>query len=78
MFNLFLAHINNFQDICYRKQVGFLLTMKIFKDDVNLLANVTIQNSYTDEVQRGPEVCDVISAKRYSRLDSCAARFSKS
>ena len=37
----------------------FLLTMKTFKDD--------IQNCYTDEVQQGPEVCDVISAKRYSR-----------
>ena len=45
MFNLVLAHINNFQDICYRENkvdyILCLLTIRIFKDDINVMVNVT-------------------------------------
>ena len=50
----------------------FLLTIKIFKDGKNLLANVTFPyktfliywSGSMSELQQGPEICDVISAKR--------------
>ena len=48
----------------------FLITViKIFKDDENLLANVTFHtklfywSSSMSESQQGPEICDVINAK---------------
>ena len=45
MFNLVLAHVNNFQDICVIENkvyyILFLLTIRTVKDDVNLLVNVT-------------------------------------
>ena len=44
-------------------RILFLLTIKIFKDDVNLLANVAYRSSSMSESQQGPEICDVISAK---------------
>ena len=50
----------------------FLLTIKIFKDDGNLFANVTFPyKTLTDwsglmsETQQGPEICDVVSTKRF-------------
>ena len=55
----------------------FLLTIKIFKDDEKLWANVTfpyktLRRLYTGQVQclshsRYPKICDVISAKRSSK-----------
>ena len=53
------------------KRILLLLTIKIFKDDGNLLANVTFHTKLLNwsgsmsESQQGPEICDVISAKRY-------------
>ena len=44
MFNVVLAHVDYFQDIIMLSKLSwvlFLLTIKIFKDDKNLLANVT-------------------------------------
>ena len=45
MFNLVLARVNNFQDLCVIENkvyyILFLLTIRIVKDDVNLLVNVT-------------------------------------
>ena len=45
MFNLVLAHVNNFQDMCYRENkvdyILCLLRIRIFKDDINVMVNVT-------------------------------------
>ena len=44
MFNAVLAHVDYFQDIILSKPGKldfFFLTIKIFKDDENLLTNVT-------------------------------------
>ena len=41
----------------------FLLTIKIFKDDEKLLANVTFPSKLLYGL-RNPKICDVISAKR--------------
>ena len=56
MFNIVMAHIDYFQDYMLSKPswISFLLTVKIFKDNENLLANMTFPynlKSYTDQVQ---------------------------
>ena len=64
VFSSFLACIDYFQDIYYRNQAGFCFE--------NLLPNVTSQtkllywSGLRSESQQGPEICDVISGKRYS------------
>ena len=52
MFNVVLERVDYFKDI-YR--ILFLLTIKIFKDDGNLLPNVTFPYRFMSEAQQGPE-----------------------
>ena len=69
MFNAVLVDVDYFQDIYYR--ILSPLTINIFKDDENLLPNVTFHTKLLDrsglmsESQQRPEICDVISRKRY-------------
>ena len=56
MFNVVLERVDYFKDIYYRSpRILFLLTIKIFKDDGNLLPNVTFPYRFMSEAQQGPE-----------------------
>ena len=73
MFNIVLALVDYFQGIYYRNV--FLLTIKIFKDDGNLLANATFPYKTLKLVKFivWVTICDVIKEKRYSLKSEFAA-----